>query len=136
MTPEKAYPNVKDSSSICVVRFFLCSLAARPYPRIRPPPQVSAAGIEEGLQSLAACGTPARTLIIDDGWQTIAPDPRYSGASITGALGALTALTAWINQTTVRSFCLSPSRASCGRASLPIPPEPGQHSTPETLPPS
>lgn len=57
---------------------------ARPYLRLKHPlsrlsvlpgrpvsAQVSASGIEDGLQSLASCGTPARTLIIDDGWQTV-----------------------------------------------------------------
>ena len=36
--------------------------------------QVSAAGINEGLASLARAGVPARFLIIDDGWQTTAVD--------------------------------------------------------------
>lgn len=73
-----------------------------PVPAHTHTPQVSAAGIEDGLQSLAACGTPARTLIIDDGWQTISADSRYAGASITGAFSALAAMASWVNQTGVR----------------------------------
>ena len=38
---------------------------------------VSAAGVSSGLTSLERCGTPARFLIIDDGWQTVAPDPQF-----------------------------------------------------------
>ena len=38
---------------------------------------VSAAGVSSGLASLERCGTPARFLIIDDGWQTVAPDPQF-----------------------------------------------------------
>ena len=41
---------------------------------------VSAAGIAQGLKSLAAGGTPPRLLIIDDGWQQTDVDPRYRQA--------------------------------------------------------
>lgn len=37
---------------------------------------VSAEGVKQGLSSLAGGGTPARFLIIDDGWQSIAEDNR------------------------------------------------------------
>jgi raffinose synthase len=40
-----------------------------------------------GLSSLERCGTPARFLIIDDGWQTVAPDPQFRRMSL-GALRA------------------------------------------------
>jgi hypothetical protein len=41
---------------------------------------VSAAGIAQGIKSLAAGGTPPRLLIIDDGWQQTDVDPRYRQA--------------------------------------------------------
>ena len=34
--------------------------------------QVDPAGIVDGLESLEAGGTPARMLILDDGWQSVA----------------------------------------------------------------
>ena len=38
-----------------------------------PPYQVEPDGVLRGLRSLRAAGTPARTLILDDGWQTVTP---------------------------------------------------------------
>ena len=38
---------------------------------------VTPAGIEAGIRSLAAGGTPARFVIIDDGWQSVAPDAAF-----------------------------------------------------------
>lgn len=38
---------------------------------------VSAAGVAAGLASLQKAGTPARFLILDDGWQTVSPDPEF-----------------------------------------------------------
>jgi len=41
---------------------------------------VSARGIRQGLESLAAGGLPPRTLIIDDGWQSTDVDPAFRKA--------------------------------------------------------
>jgi len=56
---------------------------------------VSASGVAAGLAALQACGTPARLLIIDDGWQTVACDAEFrrlslgrGGARIARALAA------------------------------------------------
>ncbi|KAL4457908.1 hypothetical protein ABPG75_012773 [Micractinium tetrahymenae] len=38
---------------------------------------VNPRGLEEGLRHLAAGGTPARLLVIDDGWQHMDVDPQY-----------------------------------------------------------
>ena len=38
---------------------------------------VTPAGVEAGVASLAAGGTPARFVIVDDGWQSVTPDAAY-----------------------------------------------------------
>ena len=43
------------------------------HPPPLPPYQVEPDGVLRGLRSLRAAGTPARTLILDDGWQTVTP---------------------------------------------------------------
>jgi len=43
---------------------------------------VSAAGVTSGLASLTKAGTPPRVLILDDGWQTVAPDPEFRRLSL------------------------------------------------------
>jgi len=43
---------------------------------------VSSSGVSAGLSSLAKAGTPARFLIIDDGWQTVAADPEFRRLSL------------------------------------------------------
>jgi raffinose synthase len=43
---------------------------------------VSGAGVNAGLAALAKAGTPARVLILDDGWQTVAPDPEFRRLSL------------------------------------------------------
>ena len=45
-------------------------------------PQVSAAGLQAGLKSLAAGGAPPRLLIIDDGWQRTDVDEEYRQAGV------------------------------------------------------
>ena len=40
-------------------------------PRVRPNSLHPGAGIQEGLRLLREGGTPARLLVIDDGWQQI-----------------------------------------------------------------
>ena len=42
--------------------------------------EVTPAGVVEGLRSLRDAGTPARTLILDDGWQSVAPTKQPAGA--------------------------------------------------------
>jgi raffinose synthase len=39
---------------------------------------VSAAGLRDGLRSLAAAGLRPRFLIIDDGWQVMRPPPEWA----------------------------------------------------------
>ncbi|KAI3436643.1 hypothetical protein D9Q98_006059 [Chlorella vulgaris] len=48
--------------------------------------RVSAAGIQEGLRSLAEGGAPPKLCIIDDGWQQTDVDPLYRQAAATGCL--------------------------------------------------
>jgi hypothetical protein len=38
---------------------------------------VTPAGVEAGVASLASGGTPARFVIVDDGWQSVTPDAAY-----------------------------------------------------------
>jgi raffinose synthase len=43
---------------------------------------VSSSGVSAGLSSLSKIGTPARFLIIDDGWQTVSADPEFRRLSL------------------------------------------------------
>ncbi|KAJ1378944.1 Glycosyl hydrolases 36 [Sesbania bispinosa] len=43
--------------------------------------EVTQEGVEAGLQSLAAGGTPPKFVIIDDGWQSVAGDPQENSDS-------------------------------------------------------
>ena len=43
---------------------------------------VTPTGIEHGVQTLREGGTPARFVIIDDGWQSVLPDKSYRKASV------------------------------------------------------
>lgn len=47
--------------------------------------RVSAAGIQEGLRSLAEGGAPPKLCIIDDGWQQTDVDPLYRQAGAKAA---------------------------------------------------
>lgn len=43
---------------------------------------VDAAGVKTGLDSLSRGGTPAKFLIIDDGWQSVAADSQVDLSSM------------------------------------------------------
>ncbi|PRW56188.1 raffinose synthase [Chlorella sorokiniana] len=47
---------------------------------------VNPRGLQEGLRALAQGGTPARLLIIDDGWQQMDVDPQYKSDAEQGVL--------------------------------------------------
>lgn len=88
--------------------------------------QVSAAGVNEGLASLARAGVPARFLIIDDGWQVTAvdsplrpPPTPVTAAKLGAELDLLLAAAAAVSQGSVDSGAALSSLANTAAVRCP-----------------